>query len=68
MKRKTLSEFVDEVGQTEAAAALGCTQGAISKALRQKREISVLIESDGTISGQEFRQFPVSTRDGQPAA
>lgn len=68
MDRKPLSEFVDEVGQAEAAAALGCTQGAISKALRQKRKITVLIEDDGTIRGHELRRFPAPTRSGQPAA
>jgi|CEGF01.1.fsa_nt_gi hypothetical protein len=68
MERKPLSEFVDDVGQAEAAAALGCTQGAISKALRQNREITVLIEDDGTIKGHELRRFPTPARSGQPAA
>ncbi|WXL27738.1 Cro/CI family transcriptional regulator [Ectopseudomonas mendocina] len=58
MKRTPLNEFVAERGQINAAVVLGVTQGAISKALRMKREIHVNQHDDGTFSADELRPFP----------
>lgn len=58
MKRIPLKDFVDVKGQSEAATALGVTQGAVSKALRVGRAIYVLCHSDGAFTGEELRPFP----------
>ncbi|MNO23688.1 Cro [compost metagenome] len=58
MKRIPFREFVEQKGQIEAAAALGVTQGAISKALRVGRDIYVTEHDDGTFTAEELRPFP----------
>lgn len=58
MKRTPLTTFVEERTQEVCAALLGCTQGAISKALRVGREVFVTEHEDGTFSASELRPFP----------
>ncbi|GFM73765.1 Cro/CI family transcriptional regulator [Pseudomonas cichorii] len=58
MRRIPLTEFAKEHGHTKAAQMLGCTQGALSKAIRVGREVFVTIKEDGTHSAQELRPFP----------
>lgn len=58
MKRISIQEFVAEKGQTESAALLGITQGAVSKALRKGRAIFVICRDDGTYEAEETKPFP----------
>lgn len=58
MRRIPLSEFATEKGQVQAAALLGMSQGALSKALRVGREVFVIEQPDGTWKGEELRPFP----------
>lgn len=58
MRRIPLTEFAKAHGHTKAAQMLGCTQGALSKAIRVGRDVFVTIEEDGTLSAQEQRPFP----------
>lgn len=58
MRRITLTEFAKEHGHTTAAQMLGCTQGALSKAIRVGRDVFVTLEEDGSLSAQERRPFP----------
>ncbi|MNH29103.1 Cro [compost metagenome] len=58
MRRIPLSEFAKEHGHTKAALMLGCTQGALSKAIRVGRDVFVTFEDDGSLSAQEQRPFP----------
>lgn len=58
MSRVSLTEFATKLGQQKAAAALGMTQGSLSKALGAGREIYVTEHSDGTFTAQEHRPFP----------
>ncbi|HCE39699.1 MAG: hypothetical protein CL549_15845 [Alcanivorax sp.] len=59
MKRVSLSEFVEEHGQTRAGELLGLTQGGIGKALRSGRQIYVT-ETDGIYQAHEVKPFPAS--------
>lgn len=56
-----LKDFARERGQPEAAMLLGVTQGALSKAIRVGRNISVFPKPDGTFSAEEVRPFPSRT-------
>lgn len=67
MKRTPLTTFVDERTQEECAALLGCTQGAISKALRVGRSVFVTEHDDGTFSAEELRPFPSQAAKTQAA-
>ena len=58
MRRIPLSEFAKEHGHTKAAQMLGCTQGALSKAIRVGRDVFVTCDEDGSLSAQEQRPFP----------
>lgn len=58
MPRIPLAVFTLDKGQTKAAELLGCTQGALSKALRVGREIYVTCRADGTCEAHELRPFP----------
>ncbi|MFV1944222.1 Cro/CI family transcriptional regulator [Pseudomonas luteola] len=67
MKRTHIKEFVASHGQTKTAAALGMTQGALSKALRLGRDIFVIEHKDGTFTGEEIRRFPSQSPKYQAA-
>ncbi|WP_443190938.1 Cro/CI family transcriptional regulator [Pseudomonas indica] len=58
MRRIPLNEFASEKGQVHAAALLGMSQGALSKALRVGRAVFVTEHADGSFSAEETRPFP----------
>lgn len=58
MRRIPLSDFAKEYGHTKAAQMLGCTQGALSKAIRVGRDVVVTCNEDGSLSALELRPFP----------
>lgn len=58
MSRVHITQFASERGQAEAAALLGMTQGALSKAIRVGRVVYVTENSDGTVTAEEVRPFP----------
>lgn len=58
MRHIPLTEFAAEHGQTKAAEMLGVTQGALSKALRVGRRVTVTFNDDGTLTAHELRPFP----------
>jgi DNA-binding transcriptional LysR family regulator len=58
MRRIPLSDFAKEHGHTKAAQMLGCTQGALSKAIRVGRDVFVTRNEDGSLSAEELRPFP----------
>ncbi|CAB5577701.1 Cro [Pseudomonas putida] len=58
MSRVHIKQFAAQRGQSEAAALLGMTQGALSKAIRVGRDVYVTENADGTFSAEEVRPFP----------
>jgi predicted transcriptional regulator len=58
MKKTPLPELVERIGQTAVAKALGVSSPAISKALRNERDIQVIEHDDGTYTAEEIRPFP----------
>lgn len=58
MKQFSLSEYVDLYGQTKTAVDLGVYQSAISKAINTGRKVTVTIDEEGKIKGEETRPFP----------
>lgn len=47
MSDKQLKEFCEEYGQSKAAEAMSCTQGAVSKMLKSNRNIFFSIADNG---------------------
>lgn len=58
MKKITLEEFAGSMGQVKAAEMLGVRQSAVSKALRLKRKVFVLVLDDGSVQAEEIKPFP----------
>lgn len=58
MKKTPLPKLVERIGQTAVARALGVSSPAISKALRNERDIQVIEHDDGTYTAEEIRPFP----------
>jgi len=58
MKKTPLPELVERIGQTAVAKALGVSSPAISKAVRNERDIQVIEHDDGTFTAEEVRPFP----------
>ncbi|MDR5616815.1 Cro/CI family transcriptional regulator [Arsenophonus sp.] len=58
MKRLTLPQYVGMHGQEKVAQDLGLYQGAISKALSAKRNITILVHEDGKVEAEELKPFP----------
>lgn len=54
----SLAKYVEEVGQVKAANALGVHQTAISKAMREGRQIFINKLSTGEVKAFEYREFP----------
>lgn len=57
-----LEQFASDKGQATAAQLLGMTQGALSKAIRLRRNITVTQNPDGSFTGTEVRAFPSQAR------
>lgn len=58
MKKISLSNYVKNHGQYKTAQRLGLTQGAISKALKYKRNIYIHSNHIGKLQAIEIRPFP----------
>ncbi len=58
MKRMTLADYAKIHGQAKAARDFGVIQCAISKAIRNGRNIFVTVLPDGRVKGEELRPFP----------
>lgn len=58
MDKVPLSEFAEAHGQIKAAEMLGITQGALSKAIRLKRNIYVHHLSPLQVKAEEIKPFP----------
>ncbi|MDU4126514.1 MULTISPECIES: Cro/CI family transcriptional regulator [Pantoea] len=61
-QRIKLKDYVDQFGQTKAATDLGVYQSAIFKAISLKRDITVILHEDGTISAEEVKPFPANRK------
>jgi hypothetical protein len=62
MQKIPLSDYVLANGQSKTAAELGMYQSAISKAIKQGRQVNVLVHEDGEIEAEEIRPFPSSSK------
>lgn len=58
MERLPLPDYVSKHGQGKTAEELGIYQSAISKALKNKRNITVLVHESGKVEAEELRPFP----------
>ncbi len=67
MQRIKLKDYASRFGQTKAAKDLGVYQSAIFKAISSKRDITVIVHDDGTVSAEELKPFPSIKRDMQAA-
>ncbi|EUD04819.1 putative regulatory protein Cro [Providencia alcalifaciens RIMD 1656011] len=61
MERIPLSEFVKENSQEKAASLIGVHQTAISKALREGRNI-LLTSTESGVQAIEIKPFPSSKK------
>ncbi|MBW9400306.1 hypothetical protein FHC51_10840 [Leclercia sp. EC_58] len=66
-QRIKLTEYAERFGQTKAAQDLGVYQSAINKALASKRDITVIVHPDGTVSAEELKPFPSYRRENNAA-
>lgn len=62
-QRIKLKDYARRFGQTKAAQDLGVYQSAIFKALTAKRNITVIVHADGSISAEELKPFPSTRRE-----
>jgi len=62
----SLAQYVSEVGQTNAARAIGVHQTAISKAVRVGRQIFIDRLPDGGVKAIEIREFPHQKKPRSP--
>ena len=59
MRIVNLNEYLDSIGtQQELATALGVRQSAISHMVKARRNIQVILHTDGRIEAQEVRPVP----------
>ncbi|QCT21796.1 hypothetical protein FEM41_20125 [Jejubacter calystegiae] len=63
VQRIKLEDYAKRFGQTKTAKALGVYQSAINKALFSKRNITVIVHADGSVSAEEIKPFPSVRRD-----
>jgi hypothetical protein len=68
MRKITLKNFAEEVGQANAATQLGVRQSAISKAIRLNRRIFITLNADGSIDAEEIKIFPTQKQGVENAA
>ncbi|MCW2477720.1 Cro/CI family transcriptional regulator [Candidatus Symbiopectobacterium sp. NZEC135] len=66
-QRIKLKDYALKFGQTKTANDLGVYQSAIFKAISSQRDITVIVNEDGTISAEELKPFPSNRRDYQAA-
>ncbi|ELM3660024.1 hypothetical protein RYR38_003494 [Edwardsiella piscicida] len=62
-QRVKLTDYVKRLGQTRAAKDLGVYQSAIFKAISSGRDITVIINHDGSIRAEERKPFPCQKRE-----
>lgn len=62
-QRVKLIDYVKRIGQTKAAKDLGVYQSAIFKAISAGRDITVIINSDGSVRAEELKPFPSQKRN-----
>ncbi|EJA3078814.1 hypothetical protein C3D80_19755 [Cronobacter sakazakii] len=67
MQRLKLKDYAARFGQTKTASDLGVYQSAIFKAINSKRNITVIVHDDGSVSAEELKPFPGNRRDTQAA-
>lgn len=53
-----LIDFVRTIGQEETAKLIGVSQGNISLALTNGRDIRIIEHEDGTVSAYELKPYP----------
>ncbi|CAE6950118.1 Regulatory protein Cro [Ectopseudomonas oleovorans] len=63
MNEFPLAELVKARSQADVAKGLGCSGPAIKKAIDQGRKITVIVNDDGTLTGQEIKPFPSQVKD-----
>lgn len=61
-QRVKLIDYVKRLGQTKAAKNLGVYQSAIFKAISSGRDITVIINPDGSVYAEERKPFPSQKR------
>lgn len=66
-QRIKLKEYAMRFGQTKTAQDLGVYQSAIFKAISSRRDITVIVHEDGSVSAEELKPFPSNRRDFQAA-
>lgn len=63
MRTVSLADYLDGIGtQADLAKALGIQQSAISQMVRAKRNITVCINADGSMTASETRPIPSRTK------
>ena len=61
MKQITLTELLQNTTQDQAAAAMGITQGAVSKMVRKKKNVVISLNDSGEIDHWRYepeKRFP----------
>ncbi|HCM6144865.1 Cro/CI family transcriptional regulator [Klebsiella aerogenes] len=66
-QRIKLKDYAQRFGQTKAAQDLGVYQSAIFKAITSKRDITVIVHADGSVSAEELKSFPSNRREPNAA-
>lgn len=65
MKKITLTDYLKNNRQVDAARAIGVTPGAIAQMLRANRHIELIFHDNGTTEAIEIRK--VGSRNNQAA-
>lgn len=68
MEKIALQDLVMKEGATAIADRLGCSVPAITKALKNKRQVFVDVADDGTLSAKEIKNFPSPHHIGKSAS
>lgn len=58
MQKLSLEKAVSDLGYEALAAKLGCSVGAIAKAIKLKRKVTVCKSAAGEYSAFEIKPFP----------
>lgn len=62
MKTIPLKQFIDQATQKKAAEGLGLTQGAIWQAVRDERDIHVVVSNEVIVDAFENKPFGNKTK------